>query len=253
MRWQISYFGVKDLFTLINLAGGVVAIYFAFAGDIDLAGYAIFAGYIFGDSLDGFVARKTKTANRFGAEFDAAVDHFSQAVAPAIIVYVAFTMAGHQMLGLGLLGVLMTTASIRQARFQVHDFNYPITYCGLPRTVSGLIAISYPNSTIFFKHSVIPYEGAALLLVLVAILNLCPIPYMTHKGRKLQLYTKVLATAFILVPFALAAAAPDFVYDFLFFITFGYALAAWIPLHPHERREFWVEYKRWSREVSTRK
>ena len=76
---------------------------------------------------------------------------------------------------------------------------------------------------------------------------------MTHKGRKLQLYTKVLATAFILVPFALAAAAPDFVYDFLFFITFGYALAAWIPLHPHERREFWVEYKRWSREVSTRK
>ena len=38
--------------------------------------------------------------------------------------------------------------------------------------------------------------------------------------------------------------AREFVYDVLFVITFGYALAAWIPIKPAERREFWAEYKR---------
>ncbi len=253
MRWNISYFGVKDLFTIINLLGGVFGIYFALEGDLTYAGYAIFAGYIFGDAVDGTVARLTHTSNKFGSEFDAAADHLSQGIAPTVIAYVAFTMAGHQRLGLVVMAFLMTTASIRMARFQVAEFNYPLTYCGLPRTVSGLLTISVPNATIFFKYSVIPYEGLAALLILAGILNLCPIPYMTHKGRKLQLWLKPFVVAFLVVPFVLLAVAPQFVYDFLAFVTFGYMLTAWIPLLPEERREFWAEYKRWSREVAARK
>jgi hypothetical protein len=58
--------------------------------------------------------------------------------------------------------------------------------------------------------------------------------------------------AFLAGPFVIYFLAPAFVYDFLFFITFGYATAAWIPIYPHERREFWAEYRRWSREVAAR-
>jgi len=253
VRWNIGYFGVKDLFTIINLLGGVFGIYFALEGNLPYAGYAIFAGYIFGDALDGTVARLTHTSNRFGGEFDAAADHLSQGIAPPIIAYVAFTMAGHQWLGIGVLAFMVTTASIRMARFQVAEFDYPLTYCGLPRTVSGLLTISVPNATIFFHYSVIPYEGLAALLILAGILNLCPIPYMTHKGRKLQLWTKPFVVVFLVGPFVLAALAPQFVYDFLAFTTFGYMLTAWIPLLPEERRAFWAEYKRWSHEVAIRK
>lgn len=253
MKWSIGYFGVKDLFTLVNLAGGLGGIYYALEGNLQWAGYSIFAGYLLGDALDGPVARLTNTSNRFGGEFDAAADHIAQAISPAVMVYAAFTLGGHQLLGLAMMGLLIGTASIRQARFNVDHFDYPLTYCGLPRTVSGLIAISLPNSTIFFKNSFLGYEGMAAVLALVAILNLCPVPYMTHKGRKLQGYVKVLVLMFIAVPPVMVFVAPAFVYDVLFFITIGYALGAWIPLRPDERRAYWKEYKRWSHAVATKR
>src|SRR3970040_1847021 len=94
-----------------------------------------------------------------------------------------------------------TPASIRQARYNVASFNYPLTYCGLPRTVSGLIAVSLPNSILFFKESLIGYHGATAILIFGALLNLSPIPYMTHKGgRKMQLYVKFFVISFLVAP-----------------------------------------------------
>ncbi|HTM21952.1 MAG TPA: CDP-alcohol phosphatidyltransferase family protein [Kofleriaceae bacterium] len=252
--WAIGYFGVKDLFTIVNLVGGVLGIYYAMQGALETAGYAIFLGYLLGDALDGPVARWTGTSNRFGGEFDAAADHIGQAIAPAVIVFRAFQLGGHTSLGVVLMAVLITTASIRQARFQVAHFNYPLTYCGLPRTISGLVALSLPNSILFFKYSALGYYGAAAVLVLVALLNLSPIPYMTHKGkRKMQPYVKFFVILFLAVPPLMILFAREFVYDVIFFITFGYALAAWIPLRPEERRAYWTEYKRWSTEVASKK
>ncbi|HEX2659274.1 MAG TPA: CDP-alcohol phosphatidyltransferase family protein, partial [Polyangia bacterium] len=79
-RWTIGPFGVKDLFTIINLLGGVAGIIFVIHGQPRLAGLAVFAGYLFGDALDGMVARMTGTSNKFGSEFDTATDHFAQAI-----------------------------------------------------------------------------------------------------------------------------------------------------------------------------
>ncbi len=254
MRWNIGYFGAKDLFTIINLLGGVFGIYLALKGKLEYAGYAIFAGYVFGDVLDGPIARLTKTANRFGGKFDAAADHLSQAIAPAIIVYAAFAAGQHETLGVVLMAILMITASIRQAKQDTDAFNYPLTYCGLPRTISGLVAISLPNANYFFKSGLISFGVAAGILILVAVLNLVPIPYMTHKGhRKMQTYVKVLVASFLGVPFVLAVLAPYYIYDFLFFITFGYALFGWISLYRAEWSEYWAEYKRWSHQVAVLK
>jgi phosphatidylserine synthase len=256
MGWSLGFFGIKDLFTIVNLMGGVTGIYFAFHGNLEYAGYAIFAGYLLGDALDGPVARMTNTSNRFGGEFDAAADHIAQAIAPAVMLFAAFEAGGYRWLGLGLMALFIVTASIRQARFNVADFNYPLTYCGLPRTISGLVAISLPNSTLFFDNNPYgyPYEMAAGVMILVALLNLVPVPYMTHKGkRKMQPYVKFFVLTFLLLPPVSFFVARDFFYDIIFFITFGYALTAWIPILPEERREFWAEYRRWSHEVATKK
>ena len=48
-----------------------------------------------GDTLDGPVARMTKTSNKFGSEFDTATDHFVQGIAPALIVYAVYARGGH--------------------------------------------------------------------------------------------------------------------------------------------------------------
>ena len=79
-------FGIKDLFTTINLLGGIVAICLCIDGEPFLAGISVMIGYLCGDTLDGYVARKLGTSNQFGAEYDTISDHLSHIVAPAAIV-----------------------------------------------------------------------------------------------------------------------------------------------------------------------
>jgi CDP-diacylglycerol--serine O-phosphatidyltransferase len=251
MRWSVGWFGVKDLFTMINLLGGVVGIYFCVLGDPVSAGYAILAGYFLGDALDGPVARATGTGNRFGSEFDSAADHVGQGIAPAVVVFVAYHQTGQTLLGGLLMAALISTASIRQARFNVAKFDFPLAYCGLPRTISGFIAVAYPNS-IIFHESDFGHLFGAVVIGMMAVLNLVPIPYMTHRGdRKMQLWAKVLVASFLTLPFVVFMFARPFTFDIMFMYGFGYACGAWIPVLPAERRAFYAEYRRWATEVAT--
>jgi phosphatidylserine synthase len=253
MRWSVGWFGVKDLFTMINLLGGVVAIYLAALGNPVWAGYAILAGYFFGDALDGIVARATNTGNRFGAEFDSAADHVGQGIAPAVVVFAAYHQMGHTVLGGVLMAALITTASIRQARFNVARFHFPLAYCGLPRTISGIVALAYPNSMLFQQFRYAHLLGV-VVIGLMAVLNLVPIPYMTHRGeRKMQTWAKILVVSFLVLPFAIFAFARSYIFDMMFIYTFAYACGGWVPILPAERRAFYAEYRRWATVVNTLK
>jgi phosphatidylserine synthase len=251
MRWGVGYFGVKDLFTMVNLLGGVFGIYFAAIGNPAWAGYAILAGFYFGDALDGPVARATRTGNKFGSEFDAAADHVGQGIAPAVVVFSAYHLAGHTTLGLVLMAALISTASIRQARFNVAKFDFPLAYCGLPRTVSGFIALAFPNSMLF-QRSGFGVEIGVALIAIVAVLNIVPIPYMTHRGnRGMQRWVKPLVLSFLVSPFIAFFVARAYTFDVLFIHALAYVLAAWFPVMPDERRAFYAEYRRWAALVAT--
>jgi phosphatidylserine synthase len=253
MKWSYGPVGVKDLFTLLNLTSGVFALYFALHGRLDWAGYAIILGYVFGDTLDGAVARATKTGNRFGGELDAITDHFVHVFVPAIIFVIAYERGGHPYLGLTLGGLLIATATIRHALFAVEKFNFSLCWCGLPRTISGFVALSFPNSTLFFRENPHRYIAGAVVVVVLSALNLVPIPYMTHRGRKFQWYVLPFIAAFFIMPFVLYFLHRDFVFDFFFAWMFGFAAGGWIPLLPDERRAFYTEYKRWAHEVASKK
>jgi phosphatidylserine synthase len=251
MRWSYGYFGVKDLFTMVNVLGGVFGIYFAAIGEPALAGYAILAGYFFGDALDGPVARLTKTGNRFGSEFDSAADHIGQGIAPAVVVFSAYRLGGHKGLGLLLMAALITTASIRQARFNVAKFDFPLTYCGLPRTVSGFVALAFPNSMLF-KHTTIGLVLATVVIAGVAALNIVPIPYMTHRGqRAMQWWVKPLVASFLISPFVAFFVARDYTFDVMLLHAVAYVACGWMPVLPDERRAFYAEYRRWAHLVAT--
>jgi phosphatidylserine synthase len=253
MRWSIGFFGVKDLFTMVNLLGGVLGIYFAFLGHPAWAGYAILAGYFFGDALDGPVARATGTGNRFGGEFDSAADHIGQGIAPAVVVFSAYHLIGQTTVGFVLMAALVSSASIRQARFNVDRFDSPLTYCGLPRTVSGFVALAYPNSLLFKQIAI----GAPLgigVIGAMALLNLAPIPYMTHRGdRRMQGWVKVLVVSFLVTPIAVFVFARPYTFDVMLVYALGYVTLGWLPLRPEERKAFYAEYRRWSRQVATLK
>jgi CDP-diacylglycerol--serine O-phosphatidyltransferase len=251
VRWSVGPFGVKDLFTLINLMGGAFGVYFAMEQRPELAGAAVLAGYLFGDTLDGVVARLTHTSNRFGGELDTATDHFVQAIVPAMIVFSVYARGGHRTLGFVLLCVVIACATIRQALFTVAKMGDPLMYCGLPRTVSGYASMALVLSRFFFRGNAVSFTVAAVLIVAMAIMGLLPIPYMTHRGaRRMQGYVKALVFVFLVTPALAFFVAREFTFDVLFVWTFGYALFAWVPLHRDERRAFFVRYRQWAAEVS---
>lgn len=95
-----------------------------------MGGWCIFLGMVF-DAFDGFVARISHKASRFGIELDSLADVVTFGVAPAILVIAVLTQAKHDWqvapltedrLGRGrwmLLAMYVACAAIRLARFNV--------------------------------------------------------------------------------------------------------------------------------------
>lgn len=237
---------VKDLFTLINLASGVLAVHFLLSGRVEAAGYSIMLGYLLGDLPDGTVARLLQTSNRFGSELDALVDHFVHVIVAGMVLYVAYRQAGYDLLGLFVFGLLVATATVRHARFAAASWDFKDCFCGLPRTVSGGAAVMFALSEVARDHPATHWVGTGLISVL-ALLNLAPIPYMTHRGaRRMQTWTKVVMWTMLATPVLVAVFDLPLLFDVGFVITMIYALAGWIPVRPTERAEFRAAYARWT-------
>jgi phosphatidylserine synthase len=251
MRRNIGPFGLKDLFTLVNLLGGVFAVHYVAIGNPLYAGYALLAGYLLGDTLDGPVARLTRTSNKFGAELDTATDHLVQGIVPAIVVYAVYARGGHPWAGIALMALVITCATVRQALFSVAKMGDSLVYTGLPRTVSGYGAMAYVLSHFFFDINPARYLVGAVIIVAFALLNLIPIPYMTHRGnRRMQTHVKLLVVGFLTTTPGAFFFARDYTFDVLFFWTAGYAATGWIPIYPQEKRAFYARYREWAAEVS---
>jgi len=250
-RWTIGPFGVKDLFTVINILGGVAGIIFVIDGRPQLAGLAVFAGYLFGDALDGTVARLTGTSNKFGSEFDTATDHLAQAIVPAVIVFGVYAQRAHSTVGAILMAIIITFGTIRQALFSVARIGDPLIYCGLPRTVSGYACMSMVLSQTFATGGDVSLIVGAILTAALSIMGIMPVPYMTHRGaRRMQLYVKVLVFGFLLGPPVVFFVARPYTFDLICTFLLGYALFAWFPLSSEERATFRTRYRAWAVEVS---
>ena len=77
---------LPNLFTTLNLFAGFYAIVQGMNHEYEKAAVAIFIAMVL-DSLDGRVARLTRTQSAFGAEYDSLTDMVSFGAAPALVVY----------------------------------------------------------------------------------------------------------------------------------------------------------------------
>jgi phosphatidylserine synthase len=247
MRRSVVGLQVKDVFTLVNLLGGMAAVHFALQDQLHRAGYAILLGSLIGDLFDGAVARATGTANRMGAELDSIVDHFVHVVVPGFVLYQAFADNGYEITGLVGFGALVAMATIRHARLAARRFEYPYCFCGLPRTVSGLTAMSLVLSRAFGGHMHGTHWVILGTVVLLSALNVAPVPYMTHRGaRAMQPWVKTVALLMIATPILACLLARTITFDVFTVWLLGYALAGWLPIKPTERAGFRTYYDEWS-------
>ena len=239
-----SMFGVKDLFTTINLLGGVIAICLCVDGRPYDAGVAVMLGYLLGDTLDGYIARKLGTANAVGAAYDTISDHTSHVIAPAVIVYTVYKDAGllaspwDLVLAIGLAASLIVSVSIRHSRNIIAPVNFKGVWAGLPRTVAGFLAIGYCNSS--FAASVPGgwWVGVALMPAM-AIATLTYIPFPNHRmGRRHYWYVRFLVGSFLGTTAYAALLHRAILFDVLTFWMVGYSLGAWLSLTRDERDRY---------------
>ncbi len=80
---------VPSLFTTLNIFCGFLAIISAQEGHIRHAAWFIILAAIF-DSLDGVMARITKSSSQFGVELDSLADVVSFGAAPSFMAYMAY-------------------------------------------------------------------------------------------------------------------------------------------------------------------
>ena len=234
-------FGIKDLFTTINLLGGIVAICLCIDGQPYWAGVSVMLGYLVGDTMDGWVARKLGTSNTFGSEFDTIADHLSHVIAPAAIVYTVYKDVGllpapwDQVLAIALASSLIIAVSVRHARNIVAPVNYKGVWTGLPRSVLGFMAIGYVNAGLA-PHAIGGWWLGVVLIPFMAFSTLTYWPFPSHHiARSHFWYVNVV----IVMTFALAIGIwfvrPEFGFDVLFFFMAGYSLSSWMSLSPEER------------------
>jgi CDP-diacylglycerol--serine O-phosphatidyltransferase len=146
---------IPTLLTLGNAVCGFAAI--AYASKIDgteatehffaLSGWLIIAAMLC-DVMDGYVARLSKSASKFGGELDSLCDAISFGLAPAFLVmrmgpgWQPFAML-HQLLA-GIAALYMVCALLRLARYNVESVQEPSNgkyFRGLPSPgAAGCIA-----------------------------------------------------------------------------------------------------------------
>ena len=106
---------LPNLFTTAALFAGFYAIVQAMNLNFDQAAIAIFVAMVL-DSLDGRVARLTKTQSAFGAEYDSLSDMVSFGAAPALVMY-EWVLRDMGKLGWVAAFVYCACAALRLARF----------------------------------------------------------------------------------------------------------------------------------------
>ena len=142
LRFRRGVFLLPSLMTVGNLFCGYACVVYSTRGDFDTAAVLIGVAMVL-DTLDGFLARLTKSSSAFGVELDSLADVVSFGLAPAIL---AFTWG---LWPLGRLGwaagfVYVTAAAMRLARFNIQtgsttDKRY---FAGLPSPAAGGVIAS---------------------------------------------------------------------------------------------------------------
>ncbi len=154
---------IPNLFTLLNLLSGIVAILFATTDRLVEAAFFVFLG-IFFDFFDGFFARKFNVQGELGKQLDSLADVVTSGVAPGIVMFqlLLFASKGSYFMQLSsdqntwqslqetyfyflpFLGLFIPLASAyRLANFNI-DERQTDSFIGLPTPALSLFVMSLP-------------------------------------------------------------------------------------------------------------
>jgi CDP-diacylglycerol---serine O-phosphatidyltransferase len=133
---------VPSLFTTLNIFCGFLSIININQSHFQTAAWFIILAAIF-DSLDGVMARITRSSSQFGVELDSLADVVSFGVAPSFLVYQAhlYTMGNW---GIIIAALPVAFGAIRLARFNVQLVGFDKEYFnGLPIPMQAITVCAF--------------------------------------------------------------------------------------------------------------
>lgn len=178
---------VPTLFTVLNMFCGFLSIVQVSEGRFVEAGYFILLAGVF-DSLDGVMARLTKSSSQFGVEIDSLSDVVSFGAAPAFLVY-KLHLFHLGTVGLIISSLLVILGGIRLARFNVQLVGFDKDYFrGLPIPSSAIAIVFYVltfavdgNRFEGFTGTIFPYIVVTLSLLMVSTIKYDTLPKLSKK------------------------------------------------------------------------
>lgn len=220
---------IPNLFTLLNLFFGCIAIVFALQNGIDIVNgeyiklteNLAMASLLIGiaavvDFLDGFVARILKIPSEMGKQLDSLADVVSFGVAPGIILYQFLRMAHiRDTDGLEASLVILLPAFIytcagayRLARFNI-DTAQSFGFKGVPIPAAGLVVASLPliylyNQNDFIYNLLLNKWFLYLTIAILSWLMVSTLPMLALKFKDYSVKNNV--PKIILLVIALVAA-----------------------------------------------
>ncbi len=202
---------IPNLFTLLNLACGTVAIVLAMEGQWQWSVYLMLLAALF-DFLDGMAARLLKATSETGKQLDSLADMVTFGLLPAIFIYSIFRQqfivaeAGlypHTLQGLMLISVVLVPAlsAIRLARFNLQESGTDF-FNGLPTPAHALfwagLYWQFMEGGQLFGTAVNLYFLWAIMLIM-ALHMILPVPMYSLKFKDFRLRGNLIRYILLLV------------------------------------------------------
>lgn len=190
-----------SILTIGSVYCGFLALIKSFNGKFEAAGLWIIIAAIL-DTLDGRIARLTKTSTEFGKELDSLADAISFGVVPSIILY-NYSLKDMGRAGILLTFLYLTCGIIRLARFNTLPSLSKSYFMGLPIPASAsfialTLILKVPGSSIIFPIAVL----------ILSYLMVSTLPYPSFKELEIKTMRPTFTLLSIVLLFLIVAFHP---------------------------------------------
>jgi CDP-diacylglycerol--serine O-phosphatidyltransferase len=227
-RFKRGVYLLPSAFTVANLFCGYGCIVNATQGDFDTAAVLIGIAMVL-DTLDGFVARLTKSTSAFGVQLDSLADVVSFGLAPAMLAFL-WGLQPLNRLGWAAGFIYVTAAAVRLARFNIQttaaaDKRY---FVGMPSPAAASVIAS--TIYLFPAGPQDPSKSLAALpmVVVPALLMVSTIRFRSVKAIEVGWHRSYFALFILAIALALIATHPRIALVALAYTYTIGALVLWI-------------------------
>ena len=197
---------LPNLITTAALFAGFFAIVAAANGHFVNAALAIYGAFVL-DTLDGRVARWTRSESEFGAEYDSLSDMVAFGVAPAMVAFF-WALASLGQFGWVFAFVYMACAALRLARFNTKGDNATFTGLASPSAAAIIASSVWIWSEYATEATGLEALAMAAITGVVGLLMVSGFTYFSPKEMGLKGRVPFLALVAVVLVFAIVLVDP---------------------------------------------